>query len=49
MSRSNFKDWIVEEEKTHIMSNNQQVMEEVRRREAGQADGKGQTRPGKNG
>lgn len=49
MSRSNFKDWIVEEEKSHITSNNQQVMEEVRRREARQADGEGQTRPRKNG
>lgn len=48
MSRT--KEWVVEEEKSHIMSNNQQVMEEVRRREdARQADGKGQTRPGKNG
>lgn len=47
---SKTKDWMVDEEQTVIPEMNKPYYEEVRRREdARQADGEGQTRPGKNG
>lgn len=29
MNRSNFKDWVVEEEKSHIAANNQKVWDKL--------------------
>lgn len=45
MSRSNFKDWIVEEEKSHIAAHNQKVKDKLdaQKQNRGKVDGKGQS------